>query len=432
MCISILVLSFAACKEDPGLIGLDIQPKDEYLNTNYFDTASIIAYSILHDSLISSNVSINMLGYMNDPVFGKTQASIYSQFRLSTFNKNFGDNVKVDSLVLTLAYSGYYGDTLNSFLVRVYELEEDLVSGTNYYTNSSLVYNSSSLTENSNLYIQPRPKTISDTSATTGVLRIKLSSDFARDKFISQSKGTVYASNANFLNYFKGLLINAEAMNGNGCIVSMNMAHSLSGLTIYYSNEDANGQKYTLKMDSVLHFGFTNHFDYSTAESNLQAQLKGDYTSAENILYGQAGAGIKVAFHFPNIRNMFKDKKVIIHRAALVINYMDDNSAIYSPPSALTIRTTDVTKLYGYLPDEVLGIGTNYFGGKYNTTKKEYRFNITQYIQNLADGSWDNAQLNLLLNPSVTYFSRLKIYGNNPSTNYDKRLRLEVNYTIIE
>jgi hypothetical protein len=424
------MLFFAACKEDPGLIGLDVQPPDEYLNTDYFDTTTIIAYSTLHDSIVSSNVSVNMLGYMDDAVFGKTQAGIYTQFRLPAFKKDFGSNITVDSLVLTIAYSGSYGDTLNSFLVRVYELDEDLKSGTRYYTNSSLAYNSSSLTENSNLYIQPRPKTIPDTSASTGVMRIRLKSDFATSKFISQSNGSVYESQENFLNYFKGLLINAEAMNGNGCIVSLNMTHSLSGLTIYYSNSEAAGQRYMLKMDSTLHFGATEHFGYSTATSTLRDQLNGNYTSTSDILYGQAGAGIKVAFNFPNIRNMFKDKKVIIHRAALVINYIDDNSSVLTPPNALAITSTDSVKLSGIIPDYYLG--TSYFGGKYNASKKQYRFHITQYIQFLVDGTLDNYQLNLLLSPNVTYFSRLQMYGTNPSANYDKRLRLEVNYTIIE
>ena len=435
ICINVLVLFFTACKEDPGLIGLDVQPPDEYLNTDYFDTTTIIAYSALHDSVVSSNVPVNMLGYMDDQVFGKTQAGVYTQFRLPTFKKDFGSNVTVDSLVLTVAYSGYYGDTLNSFLVRVYELDEDLKSGTRYYTNSSLAYNSSSLTENSNLYIQPKPKTISDTSASTGVLRIRLQSNFADNKFI-QAGSFVYESQETFLNYFKGLLINAEAMNGNGCIVSLNMTHSLSGLTIYYSNSEASGQKYMLRMnDSTLHFGATEHFGYSTVTSSLRDQLNGNFASTSDVLYGQAGAGIKVAFHFPNIRNMFKDKKVIIHRAALVINCVEESSPVLLPPSALAITSTDSAKLSGVLPDYYLGLlngKNNYYGGGYNSSKKEYRFHITQYIQFLADGALDDYLLNLLLSPNVTYFSRLQIYGTNPSANYAKRLRLEVNYTIIE
>lgn len=430
MCIGFLMLSFVACKEDAGSIGLDIQPQDEYLNTDYFDSTTVIAHSALHDSLISSNVPINMLGYLDDHDFGKTQAGLYTQFRLSAFSKIFGEQTTVDSMVLTLAYNGYYGDTLSSLLIRVYELDEDMLAGTRYYTKSSLAHGSSSLTENANLYIQPRPKTISDTSVSAAVLRIRLKSDYAKAKFVNAGS-SVYESHANFLQHFKGLFVNAEAVNGNGCILSMDMTHSLSGLTIYYSEPEASNRKYTFQMnDSTLHFGSVNHFDYSTADPWLQAQLNNDYTSTNDVLYGQAGAGVKVSFHFPYIREMFKDKKVIIHRAALVINYIDDYSAVYLPPNALTVTTTDVSKLAGFLPDYFLG--SNYFGGKYNKTKKEYRFNIAQYIQYLADGSWEDVPLNILLSPNVTHFSRLKMYGVNPTANPDKRLRLEINYTIIE
>ena len=434
ICISVLVLFFTACKEDPGLIGLGVQPQDEYLNTDYFDTTTIIAYSTLHDSIVSSAVSVNMLGYLDDAVFGMTQADLYTQFRLPTFKKDFGTNVTVDSLVLTLAYSGYYGDTTNSIQVGVYELTEDLESGTNYYTNSSLNHEGTSLTEGGTFSFRPRPNTKPDTSASTGVLRIRLKPDFARDKFISQSGGAVYESQKSFLNYFKGLLIKAEGMSGDGCMLSMGMTHSLSGLTIYYSNSEGSEQKYMFRMnDSTLHFGATKH-EYPTS-SALGEQLSGNYTSTKDVLYEQAGAGIKVAFNFPNIHDMFKGKKVIIHRAALVINCMDESSPVLLPPSALAITSTDSVKLSGILPDYYLGIingKNNYYGGKYNSSKKEYRFHITQYIQFLVDGTLDNYQLNLLVSPSITLFSRLRMYGTNPSTNYDKRLRLEVNYTVIE
>ncbi len=430
---------FIACKEDSGLIGLGVQPEEEYLNTDYFDTTTIVAYSALHDSLITSNVSVNMLGYLNDPIFGKTQAGIYTQFRLSAYSVDFGTDVEVDSLVLTLMYAGYYGDTLNSFRLNVYELTEGLSKSEKYYTASSLNHNGISLTENSNLYISPRPTVRQDTSSSSYYLRVRLNKDFAVDKFISKSGSGVYSSDAAFLEYFKGLYIDADALTGNGCIVSLNMAHSQSKLTIYYSNSQAKNLKYTFNLnDSTAHFGAVNHFDYGDATSNLREQLNGNYTSATDLLYGQAGAGLKVALNFPYLKSMFENKKVVIHRAALVISHKDDAMANYSPPSAMTISYTDPVSGLGYLlPDYYLGIGyekSDYFGGSYNKTAKEYRFNITQYIQKLVDGDGGNYQLNLLVSPSATYFSRLIMYGTHPTlaSDLDKRLQLKINYTIID
>ena len=431
VCILCAILVFGACKEDSGLIGLDVQPQDEFLNTDYFDTTTIAVRSSTHDSLITSNIALNMLGYIQDPVFGKTQAGIYTQFRLSSYNADFGENVTVDSVVLTLVYGGHYGDTLNSFLVRVYELTEGMEKSKNYFANSKINYvPSSNLTENSNLYISPKPNTRQDTSISSNCLRVRLDTNFAKTKFISQSgSDVVYKSDANFVNYFKGLLITAEAMTGNGCIVSLNMTHTNSNLTIYYSNDRASNQKYTFKLnDSTAHFGATDHFDYADAETNLKAQLNGDSSSGTNVLYAQAGAGVKVLLNFPYIKDMFNNQKVIIHRASLVINHLDDNLANYIPPDALGLTSSSV------LPDFLLELATSnsgYFGGGYNKTTKEYRFHITQYIQNLVDGRNEDAQLNLITNPAASLMKRLKIYGTQPNE-LDKRLRLEVYYTVVE
>ena len=425
---SICLLVFVGCKDEQGRIGLGIQPEDEFLNTDYFDTATIVAYSVLHDSLITSNVSVNMLGYLNDPIFGKTQAGIYTQFRLSSYNADFGDAVEVDSIVLTLVYAGFYGDTLNSFKINVYELSEKIEKNERYYTTSSLKYIGENLTENSNFSIRPQPTTRPDTASSVCYFNIKLKKDFAEKKFISQSKGSVYANDANFLDYFKGLYLEASEITGSdGCMLSINMTHSLSRLTIYYkSSSSESPQKYSFNMnDSTAHFGVFNHFNYADANQNLREQLQdSNHASTKDVLYAQAGAGVKIALHFPHLKETFEGKKVIIHRAALVISHKDDE---FLPPNTLGLYT-DPSAGY-FLPD--FDLGSDYFGGKYNQTKKEYVFNITRHIQNLVSGRGDNYVLNLSVSPSVTHFSRLTIYGTHPPDT-DKRLKLKINYTVVD
>ena len=436
ICLIVSVLFLAACKEDKGNIGLGVLPDDEFLNTDTLETP-ITAYSAKHDSLITSNVSINMLGCLNDPIFGKTQAGIYTQFCLSSFAVNFGDSVTVDSLVLTLVYAGYYGDTLNSFKLNVYELEEDMSKSEKYYSTSSIRHKGVSLTENPNLYISPRPTTKTDTSASSYYLSVRLDTNFAVSKFISKSKdNSVYGSDAKFMNYFKGLFLEATDITGNGCLVSLNMKHTLSGLTIYYSNSQRKGLKYSFNLnDSTAHFGMFNHADYANATSNLRDQLAGNHESAKEVLYGQAGAGIKILLNFPQLKETFKGKKVVIHRAVLTASFKDDALANYAPPSALNITSHSELGLGGFMPDYFLELEhqNGYFGGKYNQTKKEYAFHITRYIQSIVDGTWEDYPLSLHVSPSVTYFSRLMIYGTQPNLadDFNKRLRLKINYTIV-
>ena len=423
-------LFFTACKEDTGIIGLDVQPDDELLNTDTLHSTVITAYSALHDSLITSNVNVNVLGYLNDPVFGKTQAGIYTQFRLSASNVDFGENAVADSIVLTLVYAGYYGDTLNSFKLNVYELDKDMYKSERYSTVSSLAHKNDPLTDNPNLYISPRPATKQDTAIPAYYLSIRLKNDLA-DKFISQSGKNVYANDAAFLSFFKGIYLEAETGSGNGCLVSLNMTHTFSKLTLYYHNAQKDGLKFSFILDdSTAHFGTFHHFGYTAATQHLQDQLNGNHATTNEVLYAQAGAGIKTVLHFPNLKEKFNNQKVVIHRASLLISLKDDALPNYLPPNALTLTYSDSTGAGHLLPD----YGYEYFGGKYNSLKKEYSFNITQYIQSLVDGRADDYPLNLMVSPAGTYFSRLMIYGTQPlsSADVDKRLRLRINYTVIK
>ena len=188
--------------------------------------------------------------------------------------------------------------------------------------------------------------------------------------------------------------------------------------------------------DSTVHFGTINHFDYADAEQNLRGQLNGDTTSTKEILYGQAGSGIKVVLNFPQLKETFKDKKVVIHRASLVVSHKNDALNNYPNPSSMNLTYTDPASGIGYLlNDYYLGLQyqNDYFGGKYNQINKEYVFNITQYIQELVDERGDDYPLNLSVIPSITHFSRLMIYGTHPNLadDFNKRLRLKINYTII-
>ena len=66
----IFALSLASCNKEPDLIGIDLLPDSDYLNLSFTDTSTIIAYTVREDSLRTDELSANLLGYMNDPVFG--------------------------------------------------------------------------------------------------------------------------------------------------------------------------------------------------------------------------------------------------------------------------------------------------------------------------------------------------------------------------
>ena len=80
-------LCFCSCKKDIDVIGLNLQD-DDILGAD-FTEVSISAHSILEDSLPTKGLLNNVVGTINDPVFGQTAAGFCTQFTVSGSNTVF-------------------------------------------------------------------------------------------------------------------------------------------------------------------------------------------------------------------------------------------------------------------------------------------------------------------------------------------------------
>lgn len=432
VCLSMFVLF--GCKEEENIVGLDVQPDSDKLALLFCDTTSINTYSVKEDSISTSKTSLSLLGYVKDPIFGKTQAGIYSQFRLAVSSLDFGDSAVLDSIVLTLSYTGFFGDTLHPFVVKVFELDESIDSKKPYYNTSSLNHNTTNLTETTSFYVYPKPKTTNSVDSTQKkpIIRIPLTKSFGNQKFISKSGSTELANNDNFLAYFKGLYIIAEGINNTGSMIYVDMLDPWSCLTLYYHNKEKKGLKHSFVVnEAAARFTSIHHFDYVDANASLKKQiLDKDYSETEEKLYIQASGGVKTLINFPHLKETFQGKKVAVAKAELVITRSEDDYSIFFQPTALDMyykKDANASTSY-YLPDFL--IGDDYFGGTYNVNKKEYRFRITQYIQNLIMGDTEDYPLHLVVKGAATKANRMVLHGINPINN-DNRLRLEITYSLI-
>ncbi|MCK5766051.1 MAG: DUF4270 family protein, partial [Bacteroidales bacterium] len=109
----ILITFLTACNKKPDQVGLSLQPVSDELSVVFDNSTGLLSHSLREDSVRTdvNVVKTGMLGSMLDPVFGKTTAEIYSQFRLSENGQDFGTAPELDSLILSLSYSGFYGDS---------------------------------------------------------------------------------------------------------------------------------------------------------------------------------------------------------------------------------------------------------------------------------------------------------------------------------
>ena len=165
----LLLIQFS-CKEKG-----ELQPSfvEGDLRAVFTDTVTVNALTVLEDSLNTTFSTRHLLGVYNDPVFGMSRASIYTQFILSTASLEFPSNNTLDSVVLYMEYDGDYGNANDPLEIQVYEVDEDFVEGETYYNFSTLqtkpeLLGSASYTDQTFL------TQLADTSIENTVLRIKL------------------------------------------------------------------------------------------------------------------------------------------------------------------------------------------------------------------------------------------------------------------
>lgn len=424
----LMCIFLSSCNNQSSEIGLDLL--DDLVGTDFMDTVTVEAYSMLEDTINTTNTSANILGHISDPIFGNSSAGIYSQLALSGSAVNFGENPIVDSVVLTLQISGYYGDTNSRVDIRVHELTESLNSETQYYQTSTASYDASILNYSTGGYtIQPTTLVVVDTGIFNAHLRIRLTQQFGQYLLNHQSE-----LNNNLSDFFKGLYIESARHTGNrGYMLITNLTSALSGITLYYHNNNESNMRYTFSCnDKCVRFTHLDH-DYSASISSdfVEEVLQGQRQLGRKILYIQGGGGVKTRITFPYLEQSFKqyNQRVVIHRAELVITNVDPQEQYLIQPSNLTLQGIGKSdSAIRFLPDDDYYTSAAYYGGSYNASTREYRFRITQYIQQLIlqQGDWSNS-VNLIVRGSAVRPNRLVFDGTDISS--PTRLRLEIAYS---
>lgn len=427
-----LSLLAVSCNED-STIGLDVQPEGDLLHTRTSDTASIITYTLREDSVKTDDLPSGtaLIGSYNDPVFGYTEASLYSQFQLPTNGPQLG-GLTLDSIVLSLAYEGltrFYGSVTDGDVqtFRVYQVIEDIKKESSYYSNQTV-----------NVYPVPLGSATFNPSVTDSVLvggvkekpqvRIKLDKTFGQ---LLMDAGSNLDNNTVFTQYFKGLLIKPETPNqptSEGAILYFNLLDGKSGLTLYYK-EGTVAKTYRLVVNAnTARFGNFRHTYPSSGP--VAAQLL-DSTLGQNLTYVQSIGGVKAHILFPHLENFTDSGKIAINRAELVIkadpSYIESK---YPAPNKLFLIPVTSTGAAGNLltwPDFQEGL--SYYGGIYDPAAKEYRFTINRHIQSILDGRTTDYGLYLVVSGNSVTADRLVMGGGG---NPNHRIKLRLTYTKLD
>lgn len=435
----VVISLLIACNKQPDDIGLSVKPDSEKIDFDFDTSLFVNAHSVIDDSLKSDETSVGVLGTVYHPEFGITKANIITQIRLSEVGPSWGTNPVVDSIVLSLAVSGFYGDSTSVQTIRVYEILEDLNIDSSYNTSRPVSYDPVVLGEKT-FIARPVDSVLVDTTKVAPHFRIKLDNPVLAAKILAAST-SVLSSNTEWLTYFKGIYIKAGdpfAYN-KGTLMYINPESSYTKMTMYYHNDADTSLSYQFNYNAYsARYTQFDHNNYQEASQEFRAQVvSNDTTLGKEVLYLQASGGTRIDLRIPDLKYLsdeLKARKIAINEARLVLTDIDPDSKYQKPSQLVLVRLRIVKKkeVIEYLPDQYEG--TSYFGGTYDKTKKSYSFRVTHYIQSLIDEQdTANERLALYASSGAVRGYAVKLAGTDPADPVlkKKRVQIQILYTKV-
>lgn len=352
----------------------------------------------------------NLLGYTNDPIFGKTTAEINIQLRPTFYPFVFGDTSQkamiLDSAVLVLAYRGHLGDTTQSlgFRVKRIDFEEFFFLDSLYKTSSrfgvgeDLTFNNIPKFVNvQDLADSVKPDPFNEKAA--GQLRIRLSDDFGREMLNvwDTTFNNFYDSDSTFTDAYRGLTISPEAV-GNA-MLRINLVDTNTKVGIYYRVPNADGTFDTSVRYLRVNQFTSSHSNYIHREYNAPAEIANflppNSNTEDSLLYFQASPGL---FSNIKIQGLSGLPNMIVHRAELLFDQVyDPSDDITAPPNLfMAAYSTDSMRRFAIPYDAQIFNGTignlstlgvnprtkqDMLSGK---TISSYNFDVTRYVQSVV------------------------------------------------
>ena len=437
---------------DPSLLGADLF-KDEKLNLQFTDTLTINAVNEPADSFIvntktTASLDYLLLGNVADPVFGPTEAQIFSQFRYSGIATPT-EVATADSFAvyLELYYNSanVYGDTLADQKVSVYRLTEEIPDETLY---SSKVFKSEP-TPIGSLTFKPTPNTTErvitrtivdsvkfDTTIAAPRIRIPLNMNFAKllkDTSIFRD-GAAFSATA-FTKWLKGLVIKVD--NKTSCMMAFDFGSTTNptGIKMYYRNKgDKNESTLSFPSSGLIKY---SHFNLDYANGTIQPFLR-NQKKAEEKLFVQGMSGVNVKLEFPYLQSL---GKIVINKAELELTAVNEgtNMATFPAIDQLVLRTAQFDAIYDLGLDPafnrgvgIKSLGTLTTGGGFVRTEtvnavqyKKYYLNLTTHLQEIFKGK-QGTTLYLLPLFKEEKGSRVVLFGPKSAT---FRSKLNITYT---
>ena len=479
------IITWGCTKIDTTQIGADLIPAVDNVHT-FADTLEVFGMQgeLAPDSTRISISELHVLGNINnDPVFGKTNANIYLEFKPAFFPYYFGNakdsigqpyapaGTGFDSVVLCLSYKGFYGDSSKPQHLKVFELDN---AETNFKYDSLYKINFQPFITPSNLLgeVTVTPVDLKNYTflnnkkdSVNYQVRIPLNTVLL-NKILSSSDssaGKPFNSDSLFKTVFKGFAVEAnEGSAANGLFyISLTDLHTR--LEVHYRRKNITPIDTSFSAWAVV--GTSSKSVTKSATANYINRNRSGSSYANRLpssdeLFIQATPGTYAKLQVPAL-SLLSNR--IVHKAELIIEQIPPMSLLLPAPSFLYLDAIDTstTNKYKPLPFDLnpnsfynpntsaqpfyptSGIDYTYFGGNMLTKTDPftgqlinyYTFNVSRYVQNIITKHETNYGLRITAPYNLFYYGYslsfrnrlayggIKI-GNGNNSHYKLRMRI--------
>lgn len=297
-------------------------------------------------------------------------------------------------------------------------------------------------------------------------IKIELDTVFFRNKFVNEQNSSVFETVENFRNYFRGIIIETDGADGS----LMTLPMSEANITVYFTHDiltdengtDLNGDGDTndlqvpvsTKQNKIFPISGKKTSQYFRDYSNSQIEsriLNPDMNNGDDKLFIQGAAGSNAIIElFKGISadqlNEIRSKNWLINEARLTL-YLDETSSNDVPEQLYLYNYNYNSQLLDVLSEGIQnGIG-GILKRDDDNNPEYYKFNITDYISEVLKINeskapsllglkvYHSSDLPLAINDTIlkdySWIAKGAILkGNNLPLTDEKRLKLEIFYTI--
>ncbi len=449
----LIIFGIGCTKLDTTTLGSDLVTVD---NVNTFaDSLDINSTQfIFDDSTIIQKNENHVIGVIDqDPLYGKTDARIYVQFKPTFYPYYFGnagDTVKgfpgtgFDSAFICLSYKGAWGDTSSTTIGQEFEVraitemdfkeKTDTIRKLNYIPTTGPLLGSSIIKASE---VVRKIKLLYGKDSIENQIRIPLNTNEGKTlaAFLYNQDSVILGSNNGFLNdtLFRtksfGFEIRVKSGTSGRTLFYVNLAEAKTRLEFHYFKRK-NNIRDTASKSFQMYPNALGTIKASSSGNYIVRNYSGSSFSTTDPLnnYLQTSPGTYINLEIPKLTNY---SNRIVHRAYLIVEQTPHSTStdnIYTAPPFLYVDLKDsvstltqkykpvyfdlsttvpynpdaktATELFHPFPAANVDIGT--FGG--NALKRfepsgvpftRYEINLTRYVQHIVTNGYRNYDLRL-------------------------------------